>query len=222
MPGPEPSATAMSGQRPRETCNFQRLGLARASLMVLVMGMAGQSCLVTATPDLEAPKRTAPYLTSLTPATYQVYAVNSSPGVPTTTGVEFDVKSEDLGVPLVGFLLADFPGFEVPYTTQPLQRINPGDIATGHLGTLEARHFRSSALTLPDSPGCHSITLILTHEFKFFSFSIEPKDRANDMALATWWYDLDHDPANTTQRLQRCARGQSASVDAGSADGGAE
>src|SRR5258708_29584714 len=84
MVGTESSVTAMSGQRPGETLNFKRLGwlawLARASLLVLLMGLGGQSCLITASPELPTPKRTAPYLTPVNPPTYQVQPLTSGQG----------------------------------------------------------------------------------------------------------------------------------------------
>src|SRR6476659_11338294 len=78
MVGPESSVTAMSGRRPGETWRFARLGrLARASLSVLAMGMGGQSCVITANPEINPPKRTAPLLTSVNPAPYLIQELPS-------------------------------------------------------------------------------------------------------------------------------------------------
>lgn len=213
MVAPESSVTAMSGRLPGETLNFKQLTrLARASLPWLLMGIGGQSCLITSSPDLQAPTRTVPFLTSMSPALYQVHSLTSTPGAAATTTVEFDVTSEDLGQPLEGVLLLDFPGFGVPYTKPVLQDFT---IAPGHLGD-EARHFRSRELDFdPDSPGCHWITLLLTHQFKG-RFTIEPEDSTDLAPPITWWYEIDDTQLGLGSQLQRCASGGTPNIDAGS------
>src|SRR5260221_4751818 len=206
MVGTESSVTAMSEQRPGETLNFKRLGwlawLARASLIVLLMGLGGQSCLITASPELPTPKRTPPYFASLSPPTFQVQRLTSLGTSPSSlTEIGFDVVSEDLGQPILGAVYLDFHGFGSLEPLAVITGIKPAKIPAGHMADQDARH-GSAQFAITGSPGCHSATLVLSHEFNGPD-DPRPAD-TNDTAIATWWYFLDDDPVGPGAEIATC------------------
>jgi len=90
MVGPESSVTAMSGRRPRESWRFARLAcMARTSLLLILMGIGGQSCLVTSNPDIQQPQRTSPLLTSVNPAPYLIQQLPRIGTGALTTTIDF-------------------------------------------------------------------------------------------------------------------------------------
>jgi hypothetical protein len=184
--------------------------------------------LITASPDYSKPRRTPPFLTSLNPSTLQVqtiYRIKGAPipSFPPSPPIKFKVVSEDLqSGPLVGELLLDFQGTSVPYRIPYLANID--NIPPGHLlddgpprqdpGPIE--------FTFPGdtTPGCHSVTLIVTHEFAFNRDSKIAFTQPDDFATATWWWDVDDDPLAPQMNLQSCVTDIAAMGDAGT-DGGA-
>jgi hypothetical protein len=108
--------------------------------------------------------------------------------------VTFQVVSEDLqSAPLQAVLLLDFEGFLTPLKNPPLW--SKPDIPPGHFNDPSAtpREPIKADFPFPSniSPGCHSATLAVSHEFKqeLGTNKIEPKD-SKDVALATWWFDI--------------------------------
>jgi hypothetical protein len=217
MVGPESSVTAMSGRRPRETWNFARLGrVARASLLMVLMGIGSQSCLVTSNPDIEPPKRTPPYFSNLSPPTYQVQKLTSLGTSPSSvTEIGFDVVSEDVGQPIFGAVYLDFNGFG-DMKQKVIGQIKPAKIPAGHMTDPKPRP-GSATFEITGPPGCHSATLVLSHEFNGPG-DPQPTDRENDTALATWWYFLDDDPIGPAVDIATCVTPASPRTDAGSAD----
>jgi hypothetical protein len=174
--------------------------MARTSLIGLLMGLGGQSCLITSNPELDPPTRTPPILLSVNPPTYQVYTVTIVPGATTRPTISFDVISEDLGQPIRGVMYIDFQGWEQPH--QAVALIRPNTLPLGHLGSQPNIRQGSAEFSLPTTPGCHSATLVLSHEIDPLG---NPPNRA-DTATATWYYYLaSDDPTNVT--VQGCASG---------------
>jgi hypothetical protein len=197
------NVTALSQQTPREKREFRHLGLvARVSLLLFALAApGGPSCVITSSPDFAKPTQTPPFLTGLTPAPYLLITVRQLNNAYTSPTISFQVVSEDLqSAPLQGLLLLDFQGFSVP-NPQVLYSLPP--IAPGHFASLATptrEPPKPIDLQFPSgiAPGCHSVTLVVTHEFKYVvgpsGVTISSKAEG-DIATATWSYDLvDPDP----------------------------
>ena len=180
--------------------------------------------MVTTSPEFAQPVQTPPFLTNLSPNPYQIQTIRSAQGA--TTGYEpaapvnFDVVSEDLqSAGLQAALLLDFQGFGVPYDI-PALALNL-QIPAGHLPA--SRHVDAMTFSLSPSvtKGCHSVTLIVTHEFANYPVQqrkINPK-KDGDVATVTWWYQVG-DLANPSLDITTCtvATGD-AGAEAGEAGG---
>ncbi len=189
--------TGLSDRRTAQCRNSRHLtAMARASLSLLLMVLGGPSCLVTSSPEFEPPKRTPPYITQLVyPPSYQIFPIVSDPLLRTFKQIDFafELLSEDLQSGPVAELGLDFrprPG----EGDNPVQVGSNFDIPPGHMSGPDSgpRHVTIS-LTLPTgtAPGCHSITLMVTHQADGLQFA--PKD-PDDVAYATWWAAVDADP----------------------------
>jgi len=217
MVGPESSVTAMSGRRPRETWNFARLPrVARASLLLALMGMGGQGCVITGSTEIDPPKQTPPYFSKLSPPIYQVQKLTSLGTSPSSlTEIQFEVVSEDLGQPIFGAVYRDFHGFGDMRPLAVISGIKPAKIPAGHMTDAVPRP-GSAQFEITGAPGCHSATLVLSHEFNGPGDPRPTQDK--DSAYATWWYFLDDDPMGPAVDIATCVTPASASTDAGSAD----
>ena len=215
---PPAGATTLSDLDAKPASKLAGLSvLARASLYLAPIALlGGASCLVTSSPEFTRPKRTPPFLTSLAPDIYKFQKVTSAGplvGFNSQT-VSAYVVSEDLGDDLEAVLVQDYQGSgniePVPVLLKDIviepghaDRARPigvgGSITFSFLSTIR--------------PGCHSVTLIVTHQFDGRSFSpkpavcpqppecqvdagnsprpascSEPLDCPADVAMATWWY----------------------------------
>jgi hypothetical protein len=161
---------------------------------MLLAALGGPGCLITSSPDFEKPQRTPPFLTNLSPAPYEIVPVKAVPG---TQGmylppppITFAVVSEDLQTPfLQALLLLDFKGFMSPDVPQRLWGFDK--IPGGHLNDAPRPgppvDYNFNGVTA----GCHSATLAVTHEFvNLLAPKTKPVDD-HDVALVTWWFDLD-------------------------------
>ena len=164
--------------------------------------------MVTASPEFAEPLPTPPFITNLTPNPYQIQPIRSVQGA--TTGYEpaapitFDVVSEDLQKPgLQAALLLDFQGLSLPYDI-PALAVNL-NIPAGHLPSPRHAGPMSFGLSPSVTKGCHSVTLIVTHEFAndIFSRTINPKE-PGDVAMVTWWYQVGIDSANPSFDVTTC------------------
>jgi hypothetical protein len=173
--------------------------LARASLILGLMGLAGQSCIITGSPELDPPQRTAPILVEVSPATYQVQPVMLVPGAPPSASVSFTVISEDLGQPIQGGIYVDFAGWQANQRRQA--SIKPAKLPLGHLGVAPDQRHGTADFQLPTTPGCHTATLWLFHEFDFETNA--PADTVKDTASATWYYFVSADPS-TNPTIESC------------------
>jgi hypothetical protein len=153
------------------------------------MGLAGQSCLITGSPEFDPPQRTPPFLVELSPPTYQVYTVNNIPGTTNKASIDFEVISEDLGQPVRGIVHIDFKGFNEQHFNSVL--ITPRTLPLGHLGSNPNVRHGHADFTIPSAVGCHSATLVLSHDIDGLGNPVD----TNDSATATWYYQVK-DPSN--------------------------
>jgi hypothetical protein len=215
--------TALSRSTRRLCRKFRHLSpVARTSLRLgLIAALGGLSCLVTTSPDFTKPNRTPPFLTDITPPTWQVRRLESlagSPGTYPNYPIGANVESEDLqSAPLQGILFVDFEGFLTPYKILPTltQPIKPGHLPDSP-NDPKRETIRATATFPPNiTPGCHSITLAVSHEFKQdLGTQIIAPVEDGDVATVTWWYDLVDSTAPPTT-LSACVVRPVATGDAG-------
>jgi hypothetical protein len=167
--------------------------VARRSLSVAVIAvLGGPGCLITSNADFVQPKGTPPFLTSLKPAPYLVTPVRGAAGMyPAPRPITFDVISEDLpSKDLQAYLLLDFQGFSAPVEILWSNTMIPA----GHIDDQGPREY-TAPLSFPAGiqPGCHSVTLAVSHQFdlvpELLRVKLTPQDE-EDVATATWWYQL--------------------------------
>jgi len=125
--------------------------------------------------------------------------------------LSFEVVSEDLQTPLQALLFLDFAGFSEPNDRSVLKQIT---IPAGHLND-PARGSSIDFAFGPVLPGCHSVTLAVSHGFQlpFGSRIVSPVVKT-DVATMTWWYDVDDDP-NRSASLTTCVTTAVTPSDAG-------
>jgi hypothetical protein len=166
-------ATGMSGPRRGAgpwcaLCGLPGLptAMARPWLLLFPVIMGNLGCLVTSTPEFEPASQTAPFLiaSSADPDNRRMLEVASD-----VEPLKFsaDVLSEDAGERVQVALLVDY-GVPNPLTGHVFQDsesfnqpLPPGTLADG------PRRISASlvpALRMP-TPGCHTITMMVTHEF---------------------------------------------------------
>jgi hypothetical protein len=186
----------------------------RASLGVaLVVGPGGLGCLVIDSPDFSAADAAGPYLRSISPTTYQLH-VEDLVEAAGEHRLTFEVLSEDLNQPqqLQSAVVLDFPGFGVPYADQLEHRLAQAPIRQGHLPTPRQVDVTFNSLAIY-ALGCHSVTLIVSHEFDSNSLTIKPAHEG-DVATLTWWYVLIEKPSDIPD-ISGCYARQPANEDAG-------
>jgi hypothetical protein len=142
-----------------------RRSLAQSSLLVGIT-MSSTACLVVSPPEYEQPKRTAPFLVAeeAYPILEKTIEVDDTEGF-----VEFGgaVLSEDNGAPVEVALYIDYGQSNAaghPYKNRvyPFEPILPGTIADGPRKFQGKRWYLDSA---PVAAGCHTITMMASHEF---------------------------------------------------------
>jgi hypothetical protein len=119
-----------------------------------------------------------------------------TPGTYAPETISFQVVSEDLqSPPLQGTVILDFQGFSVPNPKflGPMLSIPPGHLNSPGAPPREPPKDIELQFPIGIDPGCHSVTLVVTHEFKFDAtpsgVTIKAKTDG-DVATATWIYDL--------------------------------
>ena len=142
--------------------------LAQSSLCLLALTMASTGCLVTTTPDFTPPKRTRPFLIAATadPDTRLVQILDAPPGTP---GIPFsfsaDVVSEDQQQEVLVALYLDYGrpnANDEPFADVLFQFKK---VPAGTMADTKARPATAKGkLTTPLAFGCHTATLMVTHE----------------------------------------------------------
>lgn len=197
--------------------------LARSSLLALAV-MASSACLVIAPPSYEEPQRTAPFLiaSDAFPTLLKTIDVDEL-----TQLVEFGgaVLSEDTGNPVHIALYIDYGqpnAAGLPYKNRvyPFEPIAPGTIADG------PRKFQGKKWYLDSvsiSPGCHTVTMIASHEF---NASVCPVDVGDSSSLSWQVIRCDQGDGSCPTECppldcgEQCPSCETFAADAG-ADGGA-
>lgn len=180
------------------------MALARLSLGVAAISMSS-GCLVEDPPPFVAPQKTAPRLdySKATPGLDQVIVRNSG------ESLEFrvPVKSEDAGDGLVGNLLLDYAGEGTAIT--------PLGFATVSASTLDDRDERVLKTTITilpkTSPGCHRITLRVTHFSNLAPGNPYQLIDKSDLAEAFWFANINVSP-ETAGMLVDCPMGSSGAL----------
>jgi hypothetical protein len=162
-----------------------------ASLLALVPG----ACLIAETPDYGEPRQTAPIVDpkTITPSPLRLLPINLAD--PSPVQLSLQVRSEDAGESIWASLFVDYferessttdagvasPAREVwmidrPFAAQPFDR--PKAVSLG---------FNSSDPRI--TPGCHTLTLLITHDSHYDTLEKKPIDGLADQDLArvTWW-----------------------------------
>jgi hypothetical protein len=150
-------------------------------------------CAVTASPEFQAPQLTKPYLTAMNPVTWAILPIQGVGSPPSYQLPElgFEIVSEDLNTPgLWGALVLDYsPGKQqqnvVFFTKGP--SYEPGHLDPSGPGK-RSETVPSTLLMNGTLAGCHSATLLVTHQFNGPSVqSAVP----GDLGTLTWWLDLE-------------------------------
>ena len=167
--------------------------------LALLVGSSG--CLITSDPDFRDPERTRPLLiaSDATPpfAFYELPASGGDPQTPTYKPKVFRalLLSEDLDEHVEGVLLTDY-GVPNAITNRPYahdEAIPNQNPATLSAGARELSvEWNPSPASLVAGTGCHSVTLLVTHEFtrgndgaRFFC-----PDDPNDFSTLSWFVVL--------------------------------
>lgn len=196
LPGQGRAATAVSHPAaPRSTRCRGFFRLACGSLSLTVMALAQVGCIVAGPPDYKDPKQTPPLLFNADPVVGQIVA--KAPGEPLPISV--NVRSEDAGDSLIAALYLDYG-----LSTQQFQK---GTDVTLPASTFDDVNRKISfTWTVPNiAAGCRPITLLVTH---LQNTSILGPKNADDVALATWWLNVDDQTdaqhPNGTNTLAQC------------------
>ena len=181
----------------QQSSGFRRL--ARLSLAGLLLSMLS-GCLVDDPPPLTPPQKTPPRLDyrKALPGLDQVF-VTSFPDVNT---FEIPVTSEDDGETLTAALLLDFDGLD----GQPL---TPGSfLPPSTLADTSRRVSLPWRVSNQIEPGCHRITLRVTHVGNTRTTIFDVIDQ-NDVAEAYWHANINVTPENAGS-LVKCPRASTA------------
>ncbi len=171
--------------------------LACVSLLFGVMAVLSSGCVIAGPPDYQDPQKTPPVLdlTGASPSIWSVIVANSGAisGQPATQlQISVPVRSEDGTDSLIGLLYVD-------YNTDK-QVLQPG-YWPGGSSTFDIIRNVSLPWSAANQPkGCHTLTLLVTHASNVGPGAVVsiPKDQPDDLALATWWVDIDDTNSDTT------------------------
>lgn len=162
-----PAATRMSGRKVgnRGWIGALRLAgrLARASLLLGPLTMIAASCLVTSTPEFKPSERTAPNLIARTADPDPRKIVGFLAGENELV-FRVDVDSEDDGQPLQVHVLIDYGVWNELQGTPFQDDEDETPVPAGSLGD-EGRTAQVRVTSDRIDAGCHTVTLMVAHEF---------------------------------------------------------
>lgn len=164
--------TALSGSgraplaRPRRFVATRRL--AQRSLLVFPLAVLAESCLVTQDPVTYEPVQTPPIIlaSGLSPDPRQILLVGGDVGVP-----QFDINasilSEDADQPVKIALYVDYGsknalGQPFRFALPNFPELPPASLSDGPRKLVGVRWVSDA---FPLAPGCHRLTLVVTHAF---------------------------------------------------------
>jgi hypothetical protein len=99
------------------------------------------------------------------------------------------VSSEDAGDDLIAFLLLDYDGglIATPYVDE---------VSAGTLDD-DPERMISIDWTVDSVPGCHRVSLLVTHRGNLSFDGIRALNDERDLALAVWWVTVTPPPGST-------------------------
>ena len=162
--------------------------MARTSLLLLGVLASSSACLVTGSPDFSPPERTRPQLIAVTPTTEFIRPAFIDGAFQPIT-LEAELLSEDGGDDLEPVLLVDY-GFAGP-GGDPWRDFAVADIIAP--GTLSEGPRPLSISWTPRTfiqPGCHTLTLLVTHQARGSTPGYYCPAEPNDYATLTWFVAL--------------------------------
>jgi hypothetical protein len=172
--------------------------------MAMTIAMSG--CVITSSPDFNAPQMTRPYLTAIAPPPWEVKTIKST-GTLTfpQSSVTFGVVSEDLNRSLLGLMVLDYQGPAAALHETPPIIAQPMSIDAGHLDSVSAVTPRTVDMPFQIGPGtslgCHSLTVIVTHDLQ--PTKVVPKEE-DDSATLTWWVNLEDPLSSSPVNIATC------------------
>lgn len=159
----------------------------------MMLAASTASCLVTSSPDFTPPEQTRPEIVTNdqfppTPALGEFTLFYPTAGE--YSPVEFSawVQSEDADQDVLAVLLIDY-GDASDVSNGPWRAYVPGEplaagsMAQGPRGPVTIS-WRPGKL---ETPGCHTVTLLVTHEFRLDSDAYWCPQRAEDASTLTWF-----------------------------------
>jgi hypothetical protein len=155
------------------------------------MALASSGCVIAGPPDYKDPGQTPPFLdlAQAVPSLQQVIvATTKTSGTPPTrVDISVPVRSGDANDPLAGLLFVDYGSSNPEYQ-------NWGYASPSTSFNNPERPI-SVSWQVNSQPGCHTLTLLVTHLSKANTNTGEYFDQ-NDIALATWWVNVVTDKNN--------------------------
>lgn len=183
--------------------------MARKSLSRLVLmatlGSAAGGCIVADPPQYEEPARTPPILdlANAQPFLFDVILFDRNDNQQANDEIHFHVpvRSDDQGDELIAALWVDY-GYAGQFFTD-VWRFIP-DSTFDDLSRSIDMDYRVADRP-PARSGCHQLTIFVAHESNFNQEIFLPDfaKAAGDIAFATWWMNLDPDPADP-YTLEQC------------------
>ncbi|MDW8249169.1 MAG: hypothetical protein RMJ98_07695 [Myxococcales bacterium] len=164
----------------------------QAWILLGAASLAQGSCLATSIDDFPEPAITPPFLNGAraTPPLGQVLLVNPITS-PVISFAAF-VRSEDAGTELEARLVADWPDTN---GTLQVTRLGAGTFNQERLLSLSWDPRAPTLITgKPLSPGCHPITLVVSHQFNLLT---NIPARLEDADFLVWWVFIA-DPQDAT------------------------
>lgn len=177
--------------------------LARASLLLGVM-LAPVGCLVSDPPLYQEPPPTPPVfdLSNAIPLPGEVFVVRRSPNAPTILTFTIPFRSEDRGDGVQAALHLDYNTLSAQATFTKAQTSVDASTFDDLTRVLSLRW------PLPPnepSPGCHTLTVLASHQSTFDDNEFRPHivRAQNDRAVAVWWVNFDP-PEDDPYTLRDC------------------
>ena len=169
------------------SCTYRTV--ARFSLLGMLM--LSSACLVLDSPDFSPPPRSAPRLTAVLPVTELIKAQPTRAGF-SLPDFSATVISEDAGQRLFSALLIDYGKESIGGAPWLAEQVGPRlDAKTAADGPRDVRINWKPGNQL--NTGCHTVTLLVTHETKGGGVDHLCPTDANDFDTLTWVVSLCDD-----------------------------
>lgn len=196
------SATALSCREgSRGAAPGAESRLARKSLFLGAVMCSLSGCIVADPPEYQEPQRTPPILdlNHAEPSPYWVVVVERKSG--NDLSIKVPLRSDDQGERLLFAIHVDYKagGFMLLSSSMPPSTLDgpPREI--------------SKSFDLNDPrvmPGCHQLTLLVAHDSSWDIQGGQPLPDAppEDLAIATWWLNVDPPVDSDPFTLKACPR----------------